>query len=581
MRIAAFLILALILLTMAAQAQTGHMKILAVTDKVEGGKGMIADLYLEVKPGQGKVFIESFPLTKMDTQISTRFAKEIACSELDLECDQYDFFYTIKADTALVGGPSAGAAAAVLTAAVVEGSATDESTAITGTINSGGLVGPVGGLQEKITASPERGVKKVLIAKGQRYVKSGNASNATIDLVAVGKENGVQVIEVVDMREALYHFTGRQYIEEDAQLSIDESYAETMQKVAESLCNKSTQLQAAGNDSSAQNLTERGKAALEGGQYYSAASYCFGANIRYKTLEHANLTREQITKRAEKVVEDSMHLESSITRPKTVADVQSYATVKERLLDATDTANLTLQRLQENKTRDAIALLAYAEERVYSAEAWAQFIGKDGQRFEPELIEKSCRSKLSEAEERYEYVKLFFPETLAGTRRDIDRAYDDLNAKRFELCLSKAAKAKAESDVILNTLGVEDSQVSELVEKKLEIAKRTIVRNSKKGIFPILGYSYYEYANSLKDTDKYSALLYSEYALELSNMDVYFRKDKAEEATPAEQKMAIASPSILIFAAGLMTGAAIVFILGKYTPKRNGKLVKKAALRRR
>ncbi|MBI3051484.1 hypothetical protein HYY74_03425 [Candidatus Woesearchaeota archaeon] len=581
MKTAALLAIMLILAATAANAQSGHMKILAVTDKVEGGKGMIADLYLEVKPGQGKVFIESFPLTKMDTQISTRFAKEIACSELDLECDQYDFFYTIKADTALVGGPSAGAAAAVLTAAVVEGAATDESTAITGTINSGGLVGPVGGLQEKITASPERGVKKVLIAKGQRYVKSGNASNATIDLVAVGKENGVQVIEVVDMREALYHFTGRQYIEEDAQLSIDESYAETMQKVAESLCNKSTQLMAGSNDTSANNLTERGMLAIKIGQYYSAASYCFGANIRYKVLENANLTQEQVRTRAGKVVEDSTLLENGLTRPKTVADVQSYATVKERLLDATDTANLTLQRLQENKTRDAIALLAYAEERVYSAQAWAQFIGKDGQRFEPELIEKSCRSKLSEAEERYEYVKLFFPETLAGTRRDIDRAYDDLNAKRFELCLSKAAKAKAESDVILNTLGVEDSQVSELVEKKLEIAKRTIVRNSKKGIFPILGYSYYEYANSLKDTDKYSALLYSEYALELSNMDVYFRKDKAEEATPAEQKMAIVSPSILIFSAGLMTGAVIVFILGKYTPKRNGKLVKKAALRRR
>ena len=36
----------------------------------------------------------------------------------------------------------------------------------------------------------------------------------------------------------------------------------------------------------------------------------------------------------------------------------------------------------------------------------------------------------------------------------------------------------------------------------------------------------YEYAKSLKDDDKYSALLYAEYALELSNLDIYFDNSK-------------------------------------------------------
>src|SRR3989338_3788335 len=149
----------------------GHMKLLAVSDTEDGYKGITADLYLEVQLGEGRVFIESFPLTKMDTQISTRFAKEIACSELNLDCDSYNFFYTIKADTALVGGPSAGAAAAVLTAAILQGDEIDESIAMTGTINSGGLVGPVGGLKEKIAAAQKRGLRKVLITEGERYIK--------------------------------------------------------------------------------------------------------------------------------------------------------------------------------------------------------------------------------------------------------------------------------------------------------------------------------------------------------------------------------------------------------------------------
>jgi hypothetical protein len=45
-------------------------------------------------------------------------------------------------------------------------------------------------------------------------------------------------------------------------------------------------------------------------------------------------------------------------------------------------------------------------------------------------------------------------------------------------------------------------------------------------MFPILGYSYYEYAESLKEPDMYSALLYSEYALELSNLGMYFKERK-------------------------------------------------------
>ena len=68
----------LVFLLPAVSAEKGHMRLLAVTDTGEGDIGGIADLFLEIKPGSGRVFLETFPLTKIDTQISTRFAKEIA-----------------------------------------------------------------------------------------------------------------------------------------------------------------------------------------------------------------------------------------------------------------------------------------------------------------------------------------------------------------------------------------------------------------------------------------------------------------------------------------------------------------------
>ncbi len=596
----------------------GHMKLLAVSDTEDGYKGITADLYLEVQPGEGRVFIESFPLTKMDTQISTRFAKEIACSELNLDCDRLNFFYTIKADTALVGGPSAGAAASVLTVSVLEGWKVDETIAMTGTINSGGLVGPVGGLKEKITAASKRGIRKILIPEGERYLKpertvnltnassAGSDKNVTIDLVEFGKQAGVEVIEVSDLRAALAEFTGKSLGEPPGILAIDQSYSDTMEYLANLLCNKSilmdSSLQGRANFSgeikevydSAVNLSRKGIDAMNRKQFYSSASYCFGANVRYRYMDFdsSNYSGNDIVDAAKEIRKEAAELEKSIPDYVTITDLQSYTSVKERLLDAEDNINLSLQRLSQNRTSEALFALAYAKERVFSAYSWSKFFGKEGKRFvlDREALEVSCRSKISEAEERYEYAKLFMDGSLANTRRDIDRAYDDLSDGNYELCLSKAAKAKAESDVLLGTLGVEEEGVDTLVARKLLAAERTIARQAGRGIFPIVGYSYYEYASSLNSSDPYSALLYAEYAIELSNMDMYFRKSAKQEQ--ASQRLPH-SDSYAAFALGAATGAAAVimvlsavFAIRRFSAKapvvkRKERIVKKAAVRRR
>ena len=59
--------------------------------------------------------MDTFPLAKLDTQVSTRLAKEVACSYLDINCDSFDFFYTIRAQSPIIVGPSAGAAITILT----------------------------------------------------------------------------------------------------------------------------------------------------------------------------------------------------------------------------------------------------------------------------------------------------------------------------------------------------------------------------------------------------------------------------------------------------------------------------------
>ena len=128
-------------------------------DETVGG---VAELFLEVRPGSGRVFINSFPVSRTDTQFSTRFANEIACDFLEADCSRHDFLYTINAGSSIVGGPSAGAAMTVLTVAALDKQPLREDVAMTGTINSGGLIGPVAGVPAKALAAERAGITTVV-----------------------------------------------------------------------------------------------------------------------------------------------------------------------------------------------------------------------------------------------------------------------------------------------------------------------------------------------------------------------------------------------------------------------------------
>ncbi len=558
---------------MGAFAKQGHMKLLAVRETENGGyEGGIADLYLEIKPGSGRVFLETFPLTRTDTQMSTRFAKAIACDTLERDCDDTDFFYTITADSAIIAGPSAGASIAILTAAMLEGLKLDDRYAMTGTINSGGLIGSVGGLKEKVEAAKKAGLEKVFIPSGEMIVK---ADNKTTDLNNLSRQLGIQVIEISTLSEALKEFTGRESRETYKNIEISDEYTSTMKLLAKDLCDRSSKLKAQARNTdygdnysalkaNAQNLTTKGREAFEKQIFYSSASYCFGANVELSTLLllSKNLSRQETTNEIEKLNGLIAGFNSKVDKAdkKTITDLEAYIAIKERLGEAEESSMQALKLLNgTNKTDSAARQLAYASERLNSAYSWASFIGKKGAAFNlnKDVLKKSCQNKISEADERKQYVELYFPNTLERIKKEIENAVAELEKGKYETCLSTASKAKADVDIILSVFGVDNSQYRNIVDIKLAILKNNIARQAAKGIFPILGYSYYEYANSLKETDVLSALIYSEYSLELGNLDIYFKKSSAKKKgfeTGIDKKLAG------VFIIGVLTGIAATYV---------------------
>ena len=521
--------------------------LLAVQDTPAGYIGSLADVTLEIRDGTGRVFLDTFPLSKIDTQISTRFAKEIACKYIENDCSRYDFIYTIRSDSSIIGGPSAGSAISLLTIAMLESIDLDSKTAITGTINSGGIIGPVSGIKYKIDAAKENGFERVLIPEGS--VIEDLENNVTFDMSEYEKQVRVDIVEVSTLNDAMKAFTGKDIISDTSSINLPDKYENTMKIVADSLCNRSEKLYQVMKDQfriieftqeeqelsrnledEAINLTARADSAMDLRQYYSAASYCYGANIKYRNV--VLLQQNQEGQRLFEVIDDTAQdiedFEDQVDSIefRTLSDFEVFIIMKERIETAKDFLTSAIEEFENQNTYNSYYNLAYAIERLHTAAIWRNFVGLEGREFDidQDVLKSSCMQKISETQERVQYVKLFAPaSTLEDIQDDLNMAYGDYDQGEYALCISKASRAKANTNVIMSLMKGGTLELTDLVGRKLNATRQVIVKEQQKNVFPIMGYSYYEYAKSMQYADPVSALIYAEYALELSWLDIYFR----------------------------------------------------------
>ena len=555
--ITSFFIVVLLFFTipLVSAQQNGiyHMKLLAVQEGAGNFTGSEADLFLEIREGSGRVFLETFPLTKLDTQISTRFAKEIACHHFKLDCEEYDFIYTIKAKSSIIGGPSAGAAIAALTTIAMLDLDYDRTATITATINSGGIIGPVGGVKEKLDAASQAGLKKVLVAQGSvlghglesvegsevpssnstssndtdtnsglpsslpggvevpdNYVpkdaesdNSGNYdSNETDegDVTRYGREQlNLEVVEVVDIDEVLFHFTGKRLNGLSADIVENKDYSAIMQGLQQLLCDRTIRIheelaedEVVISQNLSRDIRQKEESALNAtkeGDFYSAASFCFGNNI---DLKKEYYTQKGLTPAAyarllqildRKVASLEQDVDAEVIT--TISDLQTYMVVKERLQDV----KIQIRKFHEQGSKeDFPTLLAYAEERYFSALSWKQFFSMEGREFtlEPQILQQSCLKKISESEERHQYAGLFLGEFyLSNIREKIATARGALEDGEYALCLITASQAKADANAILSSLGLEEKNLGSYLASKKKAVERVLAENIAQDIFPI------------------------------------------------------------------------------------------------
>ncbi len=171
------------------------------------GGGVVGNLTVTIAyPGGGRVYISTSPASMVDTQGSARLAAFAASLLAGVDMSKIDFYYDLEAESIIVGGPSAGAAMALATLALLEGVECPSWVVATGMIQPDTSIGPVGGLKEKLEAAASAGARMFIIPAGQEvytyyetverrigpfvYVER---EPVTVNLTQLGEELGVRV----------------------------------------------------------------------------------------------------------------------------------------------------------------------------------------------------------------------------------------------------------------------------------------------------------------------------------------------------------------------------------------------------
>lgn len=194
-------------------------KIVAVN---QNGDGIMGDANVQVVQGNGQVLIDVSPFVEPDTQQSALTAVSVAEQETNTNLNNNDVIVSFNVNGTVVGGPSAGAAMTIASISAIENKPIKQDVVITGTINSDGTIGPVGGLIEKGTAAATNGYKTLLVPKGQltyTYVQKQTTQRnvggftfyttrniqKTVNLSDYFKNTGMQVIEVDTIQDAMHY----------------------------------------------------------------------------------------------------------------------------------------------------------------------------------------------------------------------------------------------------------------------------------------------------------------------------------------------------------------------------------------
>jgi len=510
-------------------------------------------------------------------QGSARLAVKVASTlvrndeDSDINPDNYDYYFVVRTDSPIIGGPSAGGVMTVAAVSLLKNWELDNQTVMTGMINPDGSIGPIGGITYKIDAAYSVGATRFLIPKGQdKYtqMKTTTEENngwirtvtkpVTIDVSDYAMENyGIEVNEVADINDALEYYTGQRFefqesdtpiTTEDYNTSIKPLASRLLKETRDTYQNASKKFEESSIPNYFPNYyrndvkKELDKAfdSLEDAEkwyneslYYTSTSKSFQSLIYSQFVSYSceyydnDGSEGWIDNLLDEV--DSLHKNvSKEAKNEPVTGFVTLQTVGAAQRRASEAGAYLEQAkdIYENQgftsfsgVMDFLYSIAFVVERSKTVSWWIE-IGtnkfNDTGKISNSTIENLALEYIEEAKQSVFYSNVLLGE-LGSSYSDsvgyLSEANELVNTAQDDLDngYSKAALFESLEALVKANLAIEliGTNSEEKLDMASENANNNIVKIRKQGIEPVLSVSYYEYAESLRNESAYdSALMY-------------------------------------------------------------------------
>lgn len=518
-------------------------------------------LNLELTRGEGNIYINLNSYTELDTQISITNSQNTICSLLELPCSEFDFYYTFDDASLVLKGPSASSSIGVLVYSTLQQIELDDSFAMTGNLNSNGIIGMVGGIDEKVKRARDEGFQRVYIPLDSlNYTQTLNSSN---------EEEGFEIIESLDILDVLKEeFNSSDIVLPEETYSLA-SYTKTMKEISDELCYLSQNyLEQIRNDENISINSSRVQTSIsqinnseianENREFYSRGSFCYSANIGLKN--EINLkTITSLPKLEGEIhqLEEELEAKKRMYEPKlfpqtlnSLNDIYTYLLLSNRIYETEefiDTSkeyfnlsqgienqsqeNLTINSSQTEAFRQnttisskedfsiAVEQLSLAQERFTTVEQWESVFGSSNAKkaqLSYNRAQEICRLYITENTVLNNLMNQYgisvFDESVEGL--------DELRLENPYLCIFNGMQVKGRINSVLIGNSADSGDIDNLIREFQKIAQSRMEFKSQ-GEVPLIPYISYEYSQSLSNVgNTQSALQYVQLALAYSELNI-------------------------------------------------------------
>ena len=546
----------------------------AVGQTAEGYIGVISTITVTIQnQGSGRVFVDTLPLAQIDMQGSARLAVKVASAlvENDPNCsinpDTYDYFFVIRTKSPIIGGPSAGGILTTAVVSLLQGWDLDDQTVMTGMINPDGSIGPIGGITKKIDAANSVGANRFLIPEGQgtytetiyetiqtawgQQIISHQVSRNVSDYA---RENyGIDVVEVSDIKDVIYYYTGYEYEVTASNQSIStEQYIDSMKPLATKLltqANESYQNASIAFDetnipnqfpsyyrnqvtdflNNAEDAFTESQDWFNQGLYYTSTSKSFQSLINSRFVNYVcayfNSSNQQayldglMTKVQHYYFNQSEQAKNASVEG--MITLQCVGAAQKRATEAAQYLNSAQKDYENGDYFSTLYELAFTYQRSESIGWWLGLTAyfNDSGSISSTQLENLASDYINDAQQSIVYSQVILQELgsssslLTDAENMLNTAKDDKNNGYPAAALFEALEALSKGNLALELV---DATTTEKIQNKLdranESASASISESRMQGIEPILAVSYYEYAESMIDDNVENALFYYKYS---------------------------------------------------------------------